>query len=220
MAGQLEESPPQSEHTDELPVLSEEAILEFERAGPGNGTAAADRLDESVEALRAALQRAERRWLKLETRLESQDRAITELREALGELEPDSRPPPPPPAVPELTEIVLMHASAPAIEADDAPAANDVPAGSGTEQVLLERIAGLEAYITGRADRWREMEAEVEAKVLRIAELESELEQRIARERNLEQRLHDEGDRTDGLRDRLRRLDLRLQELGGRDVSS
>jgi predicted component of type VI protein secretion system len=57
------------------------------------------------------------------------------------------------------------------------------------------------------------MEQELTAKTRRIAELEIELEQRIAREIRLEERLHQERDRSGELRDKLRRMNRRLEEI-------
>ena len=68
------------------------------------------------------------------------------------------------------------------------------------------------------------MEQELNAGTRRIAELETELEQRIARELRLEERLHSEGDRSNELRDKLRRMNRRLEEAelssGERDLDA
>lgn len=85
------------------------------------------------------------------------------------------------------------------------------PPSSERDLSLLERIAYLEQYIAGRAERWRRMELDLETRSRRIAELEIELAQRIARERHLEERLHDEGDRSNALRKRLRMLNRQLE---------
>jgi prefoldin subunit 5 len=84
MAGRVEETPPQLEPTDELPILSEHLVQEFDSAPAGKTKDTGAPLDESIDALRSALEDAESRWQKLEQRLESQDRAIAELRAALG----------------------------------------------------------------------------------------------------------------------------------------
>jgi chaperonin cofactor prefoldin len=227
--------------TDELPVLSEEAILLFEAPPPPKraskkaaktrrkkatpkkaakaakkttrkkeskapeaAPAAEDSLVASVETLRAALETAEKRWHTLETQLQSQDHAIAELRTALERPEtaepvpqqPASAPPGPTPAATDL----------------ETPRAPPEPDDAADDRELLERVAALEIYIAGRADRWREMEHEVEAKTARIAELESELAQRIVREQQLEERLHHEGGRSVALRDKLRRMRRRIEQ--------
>lgn len=194
MAGQPEESTPNLEHTDELPVLSDDAIRRLERAGAATTSTVMDELDGSVDRLRAALEHAETRWQRLETRLEMQDQAIGELKEALGQRGARAA------VVPELTEIVNTAADEPAAAAGPA---DEAVAGQAV-RAFLERIADLEAYIAGRGDRWRAMEAEVDEQNRRIAELEHELAQRVAREEALNRQLHDETARADGLREKLR----------------
>ncbi len=201
MAGQVDESSSGLERTDELPVLSDEAIRRFERASHEQAGGAVDELDASIDTLRSALERAETRWRQLETRLEAQDRAIDELRSALGK--PAAAP------VPELTDIVRILPA----PVEPSPAAEAADANGRAVRTARERIADLEAYIAGRSDHWRAMEAEVEEKARRIAELEKELEQRIAREENLKQQLHQECGRSESLRDRLQRANLRLDML-------
>jgi predicted RNase H-like nuclease (RuvC/YqgF family) len=108
MARQLEESVSPSERTDELPVLSADTLRRLDPAGPRIKPEADDSLDRSLEALREALENAERRWRQMELRLEEQDRAIRELQHELRQanlnlaLLSESRAGP----VPELTEIV------------------------------------------------------------------------------------------------------------------
>jgi len=215
MARQFDDPQLHLEATDELPVLSGADIHQFERnrrSAVSHQTV--DRLDQSVESLRQALENADLRWRELEARLEDQDRAIERLNDSLGRT--GAAPAPPDvtsaeAALPELTEIVTTEivrghdsvAAAPEPEVGDSPA----------EIAFLERIAGLESYIAGRADRWRAMEADLAIKARRISELEAELDQRIAREDKLAQRIHDEVDRSDGLRSQLRRLNLRLSTL-------
>jgi hypothetical protein len=183
MKGQLEESPEHLENTDELPVLSEEAVLrlELEAGARAEGGRPADRLDSSIEALREMIERAEERWSRVEVQLEAQDRAIEELRDRLGHAGETGEAQQSGP-VPELTDVVGEHGGtspelpqAVAVPAADALFGN--AADAGTERVLLERIAYLEAYIARRTERWRDMEAELNAKALRIAELERELVQ-------------------------------------------
>lgn len=212
MTGHLEQSIEQLEHTAELPVLSEEAVLAQDEAARRAETDPVDRLDASVEALRAMLERAERRWTDLEHALRAQDRAIEALHERLTAApaspagsRSDAE------AVPELMDVVAAsgaRAKNPTGSPEPVPAPADAleDEESRPERALLERIGYLEAYIAGRADRWRDMEAELEAKARRIAELEGELEQRIAREQTYEQRLHDEGIKADGLRSKLARM--------------
>ncbi|HUF72537.1 MAG TPA: FHA domain-containing protein [Gammaproteobacteria bacterium] len=223
MKGHLTESRIEADGTDELPVLSEEAILRFQvvtaveaaasgkaEAAPAQTPAASENgqegserpLEASLETLRATLEAAEWRWQTLENRLKSQDRAIAELKTAL-------RRPADPPAATPLPESLLESLPAPGAQKAEA---RDGPADDRSgERELLERIAALETYIAGRADRWREMEQEVDAKSGRIAELEAELAQRIAREQQLEERLHHQGGRAEALRDRLRRMNRRLE---------
>jgi hypothetical protein len=239
MERHLTESRPGGDGTDELPVLSEEAVLRFERAKPTAGAAGrkAGRkaargaasaapeiaggapqhpLEASIETLRATLEATESRWRALEHRLQSQDRAIAELKTALRQPEDPPRSAPPeslhaaPPNAPEAAPPEPPRQRAEAV----ARIPQAVPNGlDGTdERELLERIAALETYIAGRADRWREMEREVDAKSIRIAELEAELAQRISREQQLEQRLHAEGGRAESLRDKLRRMSRRLEQ--------
>jgi hypothetical protein len=374
MASRIEETSAQLEPTDELPVLKADVLRGIGVASASDDSAPSDRLDETVDALREALQHAESRWQQLESRVAAQDEAIALLRRALdlpteaSELQADAETPltaagevetdatvefrflidtsddaddtpavtaddaladdldiethpetdvaesdsefeaateleraaeldlasdaatdgEPTTRVPELTDIVAADAlaadeieaaaepAAGAIEAtadpvaaaadteDVAPAAPPMttestsggaeltgaeptdfglagigatatasigdagidfePADvqsrelapeaklSGKEQALLERVAELEAYVNGRADKWQAMEQALEDKAATIAELEYELEQRIEREANLEQQLHDEGARADALQDRLRRASLELDE--------
>jgi septal ring factor EnvC (AmiA/AmiB activator) len=190
MSRQLEESQESAERTDEFPVLSEVALLDL-------ATKDTDRLDQSVETLRHALRRAEQRWRGLESRLEAQDQAIAKLQTTLGGTETVVAKPLP---VPQLTETVL-------------PLDPPPKTAAAAESEFLERIASLEAYITGRADHWHAMEEKLQSQALRISELRSELEQRITREQNLEQQLQHAGDKSEGLRDELRRLKLQLREL-------
>lgn len=232
MKGHLTESRIETDGTDELPVLSDEAILRFqltnavEAEAPDEAKAVpvkpaddpepdhdadARPLEGSLETLRATLEAAERRWQALERRLKSQDRAIAELKTALH------RPPDPPAALRAVvTAPPAVHGTLP--EAAPPPKARNTEAEdsqldqrNGGERELLERIAALETYIAGRADHWREMEQEVGAKSTRIAELEAELAQRIAREQQLEERLHLQGGRAEALRDKLRRMNRRLE---------
>jgi septal ring factor EnvC (AmiA/AmiB activator) len=215
MSVQIEDFSQRSEDTDELPVLSTGALRALRAADREAAAGAPDRLGESVEMLRAALQNAEQRWHGLEARLESQDRAIAQLQSALGKAIADENPGA---AVPELTEVVLPLESQPAAVAWAMAADRPSPAADSlapTDSVLLERIAALEAYINGRAGYWSAMEAELEAKELRIAELTHELRQRIAREEALEQQVSDAAGSSAGLRDELRRVQLALREIRG-----
>jgi len=208
MKGHLTKSASALDRTDELPVLSEEAILKFELLEVDSPTADPDPLESSLEALRQALDQAEQRWSALESKLETQDHAITELKECLGEPSPQDN------QTAAATEAAQPE---PAAVADAASYPEDEP---GADSATLERIASLESYIAGRADRWQEMDQELSAKTRRIAELESELEQRIAREQGLEERLHNEGNRSNELRDKLRRMHRQLEdvELGSVDT--
>jgi chromosome segregation ATPase len=206
MAGQSEESIPALDRTDELPVLSDDSIRRLERANRVSAATAMDELDVSVDKLRAALEHAESRWQRLESRLKVQDRAIHDLNASLGGALTRM------PVVPELTDIVSVADAGPgpdsaraAERAGEAAADDDVIAGRAI-RAFLERIADLEGYIAGRGDRWRAMEAEVEEQKMRIGELEHELAQRIAREELLNQRLHEEATRGEGLQEKLLRL--------------
>lgn len=229
MARQSEDSVPASERTDELPALSAEAIRRFELTGRSDNAVMTQDLDESLEKLRDALDQAEERWLRLENRIGEQDGAIARLRTELQQRSMQSRGEPQLLAgVPELTEVVAapLPAAAPASVPAGTGKSPSAPPGpdsgssaiSQAEQALLERIACLEAYIAGRSDHWHEMEAEVEARGRRIAELELELEQRIVREQTLTERLQAAGDRSDGFRDQIRRMHLRIESLEGDEV--
>ena len=213
MARQFDDPQPHLEATDELPVLSRADIRQFERTRRhAVSHETVDRLDHSVESLRAALESAEQRWRELEARLEDQDRAIERLNHSLGKTGAM-------PARPELVSSVLALPELTEIVATEGETSNHAAAGEPgpdahlAEVAFLERIASLESYIAGRADRWRAMEHDLANKARRIAELEAELEQRISREDRLAQRIHDEVDRSDGLRNQLRRLNLRLSTL-------
>lgn len=193
----------EDEQTDEYPILTEEAFAQHQASRAED--ASAPGLDHSVETLRQTLEDAERRWTRLEARLEFQDRAIRELRRLIGEhgevasaLE----------AIPELTEV-FVETPETAVETPIPETRRDEPAPPN--QALLERIAALEAYIEGRTERWREMEHELEAGRRRIAELEQELAQRVGRELDLEQRLHEESSRLRQLRDKLRHATRRIE---------
>jgi hypothetical protein len=98
-----------------------------------------------------------------------------------------------------------------AARADEAANGENETRGSDNHHALLERIASLESYIAGRADRWQAMEEELNARSRRVTELEIELEQRIEREQRLEDRLHNENDRSIELRDKLRRMHRRIE---------
>jgi hypothetical protein len=215
MKWHLTESRGESDHTDELPILSEEAVLDLEKLSVAADSAtdvpleSSDPLESSIDALRDALEIAERRWAALEARLETQDRAIAALQDRVS----------PPPA---FVDDPILQAAVPEPESsaeDSAPAldgdtrADDDIREGDSQHSLLERIASLETYIAGRADRWQAMEQELNARSRRITELEIELEQRIEREQRLEDRLHNENDRSNQLRDKLRRMHRRLEEL-------
>lgn len=211
MKWHLTESRGESEHTDELPVLSEEAILEFESREAASGPSANDPLESSVDALRDALDAAEQRWATLEARLETQDRAIADLQDRLIPEEPLVAD-----AVPVLQAVVTEPLAAleePATELKELDTVSDEVRDGDGHHSLLERIASLESYIAGRADRWQAMEQELTVRSRRITELEIELEQRIEREQRLEDRLHSENERANELRDKLRRTHRRLEEL-------
>ncbi|MDX1562000.1 MAG: hypothetical protein R3305_03700, partial [Gammaproteobacteria bacterium] len=171
MAKDSESSSINLDNTDELPVLSEEAILNIESLGLADA-GGEDELEQSVETLRAALESAEGRWLTLEQKLEAQNRAIAELQQSLGNA---ATSPTPAPAGPTAIETAATGAEPASTATSDPPEPIGAP---DPDSALLERIATLEAYIAGRADRWRDMEFELETKQLRIAELEAELEQR------------------------------------------
>jgi hypothetical protein len=239
MKWHLTESRPETDGTDELPILSEESILEFDsrRARPGMPAEdpVKDPLESTIDALRDALDLAERRWTALEARVESQDQAIAGL---TGHLRPAEAPlaqaipilhavvsKPPPvvrPADLPVNEPVDEAAfdtesSATAVEVEvevevESDIDMDDPDPSDSKHLLLEKIASLESYIAGRADRWQEMEQEIDARARRITELEIELEQRIEREQRLQDRLHNENDRANELRDKLRRMHRRIEE--------
>jgi len=199
MKWHLTESGPEPEHTDELPILSEDAIFEFEQSAVNK--AEVDALETAVETLREALDLAERRWGALESRLEAQDQAIAEIKDHVGSN----------PAPPDAGPIAGLEPSA---ETGPLAAGTASIDGSGgdSETTLLERIASLETYIAGRSDRWQAMEQDLAARSRRISELEIELQQRIDREQQLEDRLHTETDRANELRDKLRRMHRRLEE--------
>ena len=201
MEGHFKDSPPSIEGTDELPVLSEEAILRFEGKPDPADTRS---LESSVEALRQTLDQAEARWRGLESELESQNQAISELKAALGKPPVVATAPAPKPA--QATSREPQAASL-----RTAKKGKRYEGISPAQLALLERIDSLESYIAGRADRWREMERELTSKAQRITELESELNQRILREQQLADRLHDEGDKSDALRDKLREVSRRLE---------
>jgi hypothetical protein len=216
MKWHLTESRPELDNTDELPVLSEESVLDFKLIETAPAEPQADPLEASVEALREALDLAERRWATLESRLATQDEAIADLRKSVSDhaVTPVSAEP-----VPEIVpQAQLQAASIPVLEsiipepAGVDPASLSETVGGDADRSLLEQIASLEAYIAGRADRWHEMEQQVDAKSRRIAELEAELEQRIDREEQLQERLHDEGERSSQLKSKLRRMSRRLEE--------
>ena len=110
MARQAEDSLPAAERTDELPVLSADAVRRLEGRDLSFRPDTADALDRSLEALRETLEAAEVRWRRLETKLAEQDRAIRELQDELRRASADRFAPPADsqaPSVPELTEIVM-----------------------------------------------------------------------------------------------------------------
>jgi chromosome segregation ATPase len=154
MARQLEESLHALERTDELPVLSADAVRKFENTGQTRRPESGDGLDRSLDTLRQALEDAEIRWRQLESRLEAQDRAIRRLQ-----------------AVPELTEMVAHRTGLPA--EIDLPAPDGALEPQAREQALLERIAALEAFIAGQHDHLQALETELGDKTRRIAELEA-----------------------------------------------
>jgi phage shock protein A len=197
---------PEPEHTDELPILSEDAILEFEFDQSAAHKAEVDALETAVETLRETLDLAERRWGALESRLEAQDQAIAEIKGHVG-----NSPAPLDPAPPDPAPIAIVEPAGDPGQPAAGTVSLDSSAGD-SETTLLERIASLEAYIAGRADRWQAMEQDLAARSRRISELEIELQQRIDREQQLEDRLHNESDRANELRDKLRRMHRRLEE--------
>lgn len=213
MKWHLTEPRGESDYTDELPVLSEDAVLEIDSRSTDARSAADDPLESAVDALRDALEVAEQRWAALEARLEAQDLAIADLRDRVSPGVTSFAD-----AIPVLEAVVIAPAneSAPVTEAIVSAADNDrdsdIEPDSDSHHGLLERIASLEAYIAGRADRWQAMEQELSSRSRRNTELEIELEQRIEREQRLEDRLHNENDRSNELRNKLRRMHRRLEE--------
>lgn len=160
--------------TDELPVLSVDAILEYER-GITRQSRRAVSLTDAIESLLSALENADRRWRSLEAKLDTQNRAIAELQRRLeGE------------SVDEVTRTSIPADDAapsdhPAIgfAPPIAPVSDDADAVTHEEKILLDRIASLESYIAERSDRWQQMENELSNNTLRIAELEVELAERL-----------------------------------------
>lgn len=192
MEGHSKDPRKELEGTDELPILSEEAVLRFRLEAIDEERVVDSSLEASVESLRDTLDSAESRWRDLESKLEQQDRAIADLRVALGR--PDR-----------TVKVEKPQANDKGTERPE-PAQQPEDRAASEQQALLERIAALETYIAGRADRWREMEHELNTKAMRIAELEAELGQRIQREQRLEDRLHDAGDHSQTLRTKVRQL--------------
>jgi hypothetical protein len=92
MASRIEETSAQLDPTDELPALKADVLRGIGVASAPADSAPDDQLDESVEALREALQTAESRWQRLEARVAAQDEAIAQLRRALDPLTDASEP--------------------------------------------------------------------------------------------------------------------------------
>jgi septal ring factor EnvC (AmiA/AmiB activator) len=85
-------------------------------------------------------------------------------------------------------------------------------------QPYRDEIQTLTAYITGRRERWQEMEILVASQGERIADLQRELSQRIEREQGVEQAMHQESARANELKAKLTEViaTLRVRE---RDVA-
>jgi chromosome segregation ATPase len=79
-------------------------------------------------------------------------------------------------------------------------------------QPYRDEIQSLTAYITGRRERWDEMEILVNSQNERIADLQRELEQRIARQQALEQAARDEAARADSLKVKLAETGAALRD--------
>jgi chromosome segregation ATPase len=87
-------------------------------------------------------------------------------------------------------------------------------AAPDSTQPYRDEIQALTAYITGRRERWQEMEILVASQGERIADLQRELSQRIDRERAAEQAMHQESTRANELKDKLTEViaTLRVRE--------
>jgi hypothetical protein len=181
-----EESQPHLDRTDELPVLSDEALREDHAASRRRPPLGADPLS---AALRDGLNRIEARWQSLEQLLLAQSAAIAELAHAVGHTgiadETATLPAAtasnlrflPATSVPEHPPFAETGAVAPAdaepwSEPLAKPARTEEPADPGVLK-LRQQIASLESYIDARAGHWQVMEAELARQAQRIEELES-----------------------------------------------
>ena len=174
----MEESQPHLDATDELPVLSEEALGREDTPSSRAAPVAQDGIQVS---LRDSLKRMETRWQALEERLHAQTRAIEDLARILGQA--DSLAQRRGAATAPASNLrFLPAASIPAdrlAPADESRASGSSRSAWSTEPVetareaeLRQQLASLEAYIDGRAGHWRTMESELERLTRRIAELE------------------------------------------------
>ena len=209
-----------TDRTDELPVLSMQAIvasgggvseldetldddvtgehwIDFSReAARADSLGSHDHvalaaLQESLASAREALAERDRRLAKLQENAERQRGQLAELRATLSQHQQSH------------AELEQQLAAAKSELARQHELIEASAAAADRTRPYRDEIQALTAYITGRRERWREMEILVGSQTERIADLERELEQRVARQKGIEQAGHDEAARAQELRTKL-----------------
>jgi hypothetical protein len=196
-------------HTDELPVLAEDAVVagpselaEGDGADPTNTAARPTIRIRAPEHVPAALRRQESSVQTLEETVKAVLHEFDEGRATQARLE----------AVIEQRdgEIADLQAQiARQLEELGALTAETV----ATDDAAPDDVETLTAYIAGSRERWDEMERQLSSQAERIAEMERELEQRVTREQALEQRTHEAQAQMQELRQKL------AETLAGRNKS-
>jgi hypothetical protein len=221
--------------TDELPVLSEEAIVAaggsipdlddlleaeatpLESVGPTlrpssvastppQAAGGVDTLERTVKIVLREFDEGRAAQVELHALLESRDAEIVELN---AQIERQRRQI-------EALDVALEHqaqrsASAAEEQAKNEQLAEERAAAAATMQSYRDEIETLTTYIAGSGERWEAMEALVSAQTERITEMQRELEQRVAREQALERTAHEATAQGSELRAKLMDAQANLQ---------
>jgi hypothetical protein len=153
------------DRTDKLPTLTQDNLVQLDMARAANGADAADELHASIAELREAINEETQRSRTLESRIETQDKALAELR---AEFDRETR---------QQSEV---RNSAEAAEQQTQMTRELIGKVQAALRALHQRVVSLETYIAGRPDGWREMEQALHEKSVRIAKAEASLAEKIS----------------------------------------
>ncbi|MGD8340037.1 MAG: FHA domain-containing protein [Gammaproteobacteria bacterium] len=154
------------DRTDKLPVLTQDSLVKLDSSRTSEGAEETEALHASIAGLREAIDQETQRSRALESRIETQDQALAELRAAFDR----------------ETEVQAKARDSALAAQQQTKLTRDLIGKVQTAlRSLHKRIVTLETYIAGRPEGWREMEQALHAKTIRIAEAEAQLAETISR---------------------------------------